>query len=120
MFAYKKKIGNEGSERIGFGAGYYMDIAKTDQVNLGELYVPARSTAGYDGGHDEADEVFFIKKGTAVIEFPESGEKETVEEGHYIFMSRGKAHVVHNDGDTEMALIFFGINESFAKSTSKQ
>ncbi len=109
MLTYKKSLSTENGKSISFGAGSYITVARTDQINLGELYVPPHSTAGYDPGHPGADEVFFVKCGVASVEFPETQEKESVETGHYILMPRGKAHVVHNEGDDDLTIVFFGV-----------
>ena len=108
-FAYSKCIAIKDENKVAFGAGYYVDAAATDQLKAGELHVPPRSRAGHDAGHPGADEVFYIAQGVATFVFPESGERETVAQGCYIFMPRGVAHEVHNEGDEPVKALYFGI-----------
>lgn len=96
-------------KNVPFGDGYYKTIIDTDQVNCGELFILSHGKGGYDSGHIDADEVFYIKKGTATIRFPESNENADVSEGCYIMMPRSQPHIIFNNTDDKLFLIFFCI-----------
>lgn len=107
--AYKTSLSAAGKAKIDFGQGHFIDVGATDQIKFGEVSVPAHSKAGYDAGHPGADEIFYVAKGTATIFFPASDESEVVAQGNYIMMPRGLPHEIHNSGDEDCKVLFFGI-----------
>ncbi|RFU96100.1 cupin domain-containing protein [Sphaerochaeta halotolerans] len=109
MSLYKRELVPNYKESRDFGDGKVLDIIATDQLLAGELELPPYSKAGYDGGHEDADEVFFVYQGIAKIEFPSLNQSQVVHTGSYIMMPRGIPHVVHNTEDEVLKLTYFQI-----------
>jgi len=106
MSEYKKCYSPLDSQKIEFGAGYYKTVIETDQIVCGELYVPPHAKAGFDRGHEDADEVFHIVMGVATVCFPGTNEVVEVPMGSYIMMPRSTAHEVSNNTDENLLLTF--------------
>ncbi len=103
---YKKCYSPASAVKNEFGEGYYQVVIETDQISCGEIHVPPHAKAGYDAGHQDADEVFFVVSGTATVHFPNSGEAEDVPAGCYIMMPRSTPHTVANNTDQALTLTF--------------
>ncbi len=106
MSNYKECYNPKDSQKNQFGDAYYKTVIETDQLSCGELVVPAHSKAGHDGGHEGADEIFYIVRGTATVIFPNTDERTNVPAGCYIMMPRSTPHEVANNADDELQLIF--------------
>lgn len=106
---YEKSLAARPENKITFGDGFYIDVAQTNQIKAGELHVPPKGKAGYDAGHIDADEVFYVAKGDVCVYFPQSGKRETVKCGNYIFMPRGLPHQVFNESDESAKILYFCI-----------
>ncbi len=92
--------------RVPFGAGAYCDVFQTDQIKCGVLTVPAGRKAGYDAGHVDIDEVFYIAEGEATIEFPGLGKTAVAKAGEFVLIPRSQAHVVSNRKEQDLKLVY--------------
>jgi mannose-6-phosphate isomerase-like protein (cupin superfamily) len=106
MSEYMKCYSPTDSPNTEFGDGYYKTIIETDQITCGELHVPPHAKAGYDSGHDGADEIFYVVNGVATVYFPHKNESVEVPAGSYIMMPRSLAHEVSNNTDEYLLLTF--------------
>lgn len=120
MSPYKTELIPNQSRSKEFGKGLVLDMIQTDQLISGQLTLSPHSTAGFDAGHDGVDEVFFVHKGNAVIEFPSLNESQVVHTGNYIMMPRGVPHVVHNREEVELTLIYFQVVRNNREQTEKE
>ena len=89
-----------------FGDSVVYRALKTDQFESGLLCLEPGKTAGYDAGHKNADELFYVVEGTACVEYPASGKKVLVNQGDLIVNDRDLPHVVSNPGNTPLKLLF--------------
>ena len=103
---YEKSISLQDVPSFQFGEGVVFNVAITDKISAGLLKIPAGQQAGYDKGHPNADEIFYIINGIAKVHFPVSGKAEQVEKGKFILMPRGLPHLVENVGEDEVILLW--------------
>lgn len=89
-----------------FGDSVIYRALKTDQFESGLLCLEPGKTAGYDGGHKNADELFYVVEGTAWVEYPATGKQVLVKQGELIVNDRDLPHVVSNPGTEPLKLLF--------------
>ncbi|WP_040197393.1 cupin domain-containing protein [Candidatus Soleaferrea massiliensis] len=103
---YGQKIDAYQNPKEDFGDSEIYRAVQTDQIGCGLLKLEPGGTAGYDAGHQNADEVFYIVKGTARIHYPDTGRSVILHESEFIMNYRDRPHVVSNPGDETLILLF--------------
>jgi mannose-6-phosphate isomerase-like protein (cupin superfamily) len=75
----------------------------TDRLVFSMSEIPPGAGSSRDPGHDGADEVCYVFKGTLILEFPGLDRKEKLEPGDAILIPEKEPHIVFNPG-TETAV----------------
>ena len=106
MTAYGTVLKKTDVPMMKFGESALFIVGETDQLAFGIIELEVGKEAGYDAGHKNADEVFYLVSGTAKISYPTTGESVTVAPGEFTLIHRSLPHVIANVGDDFMKLLF--------------
>jgi len=93
--------------RGGSGSVTIRHFFKKDEFNAksrlcAELIIPPGAGIG-EHEHNEEDEVYLIRKGTAII--TDNGEEIEVGPGDAILTGNSSSHAIRNSGETDLVLI---------------
>ena len=106
MAEYGIPLKTSETELIEFGDADLFIVGQTDMLAFGVIDVPVGKAAGYDPGHKNADEMFYIVTGTAKIDYPTTGATVTVGAGEFTQVYRTIPHTITNVGDVPLKVVF--------------
>ncbi len=89
-----------------FGDAQLFACGETDQLSFGVLELPAGKTAGYDAGHKNADEIFYVISGEAVLTYPTTEETVRLKTDDFTLVHRDIPHIVSNPGDGALKFLY--------------
>ena len=79
---------------------------ETNRITSGLEIIPPGGISDLEPGHQDAEEVFTVSKGSMVVKFPDMDKEYELGVGDAILIPAGEPHIVKNQGDEEAIVVF--------------